>query len=142
MAYINIQSIFLSLAWGTVSAYIAKKRGENPWIWFFLGIFFGGLGLFAIFLWPQDPKKKAEQKAKKNDEVKKKAPPVFDITPSDANRLWYYLDSKRDPVGPLPFTALQERLYRGLIERNTLIWHEGLKDWISLSEILQKEINN
>ncbi|WP_175402554.1 pilin [Xanthomonas graminis] len=42
---------------------------------------------------------------------------------------WYYADAARDRHGPLSTAALLERLRDGLLDRDTLVWREGLPDW-------------
>ncbi|MET0550720.1 MAG: pilin [Xanthomonas sp.] len=43
--------------------------------------------------------------------------------------LWYYVDAARERHGPLPASALLERLHDGRLQRETLVWREGLAEW-------------
>ncbi|MBB6367373.1 type IV pilus assembly protein PilA [Xanthomonas sacchari] len=43
--------------------------------------------------------------------------------------LWYYVDAARERHGPLPASALLERLHDGRLQRETLVWREGLSEW-------------
>ncbi|SCB03337.1 pilin [Xanthomonas translucens] len=42
---------------------------------------------------------------------------------------WYYADAARQRHGPLSTATLLERLRDGLLERDSLIWREGLPEW-------------
>ncbi|WP_425510488.1 pilin [Xanthomonas hawaiiensis] len=43
--------------------------------------------------------------------------------------VWYYVDAARERHGPLPASALLERLHDGRLQRDTLVWREGLPEW-------------
>ncbi|UYC12816.1 pilin [Xanthomonas sp. CFBP 8445] len=43
--------------------------------------------------------------------------------------LWYYVDAARERHGPLPASTLLERLHDGRLQRETLVWREGLAEW-------------
>ncbi|WP_157836489.1 DUF4339 domain-containing protein, partial [Xanthomonas sp. SHU 308] len=43
--------------------------------------------------------------------------------------IWYYVDAARERHGPLPASALLERLHDGRLQRETLVWREGLPEW-------------
>jgi type IV pilus assembly protein PilA len=42
---------------------------------------------------------------------------------------WYYADAARDRHGPLSTAALLERLHDGRLQRNTLVWRDGMPEW-------------
>ncbi|WP_039006185.1 GYF domain-containing protein [Xanthomonas cerealis] len=42
---------------------------------------------------------------------------------------WYYADAARQRHGPLSTATLLERLRDGLLERDSLVWREGLPEW-------------
>ncbi|MBX7066907.1 MAG: DUF4339 domain-containing protein [Parachlamydiales bacterium] len=112
---------------GTISAYLAFKRGKNPYLWFFIGFLFGIFGIFAIFF---TSSKKAPAPAPQQ--------PVFRIDgPSD--KLWYYLDPSHAQQGPMSFDALNSAWKSGKIGLSTYVWHEELTDWKPLKETLKLE---
>lgn len=110
---------------GSVSAYLAHKRGKNPYLWFGIGFLFGIFGIFAIFLLPRFSGKKRA----------KPTPPSWSLKgPSD--KFWYYLAPGGEQKGPLSRDAIKKALDEGMIDHSTYIWHEELSDWIPLKETL------
>ncbi len=49
--------------------------------------------------------------------------------------IWYYVDAARERHGPLPASALLERLHDGRLQRETLVWREGLPEWRPLHAV-------
>src|SRR3990167_8588744 len=86
-------AIFLSSVIGLISAYIAYRRGQNPLIWFFIGLCFGLLGLFFFFFTTPPKKRKEVQK----ELLPKLVGPV--------HKFWYYAENNA-PVGPLSYQAI------------------------------------
>lgn len=112
---------------GMISAYLAYKRGKNPYLWFFIGFLFGIFGIFAIFF--ISPKKAPEPAPKQ---------PVFRID-GPADKLWFYLDSSHSQQGPMSRDALNSAWKSGKINLSTYVWHEELPDWKPLKETLKLE---
>jgi len=110
---------------GILSAYIAHRQGRNPYAWFFIGIFFGLLGVLAIFIAPKKPKKIT---------LTPQPHPVI-IGPLD--KLWYYLDPTHEKIGPMSFQALNTQWKQGKITPATYVWHEELPDWKLLQDFIQ-----
>ena len=46
----------------------------------------------------------------------------------------WYIGINNQPVGPLPESQLKEKIEKGEIDENTLVWTEGYPDWIPLKE--------
>ncbi len=114
---------------GAISAFLAVKRGKNPYLWFALGFLFGIFGIFAIFFFTS-PKKTAQTASKQ---------PVFRIDgPKD--KFWYYLDPAQNSQGPMSLDALTATWKAGKISPSTLVWHEDLPDWKPLKETLKAEM--
>ena len=113
---------------GVVSAYLAAKRGKNPYLWFVLGFSFGIFGIFAIFF--ASMSKKAQKPLPRQ--------PVYQLDgPSD--KFWYYLDPSHTQQGPMSRDALLTAWRAGKVNLSTLIWHEELTDWKPLQESLKTE---
>jgi hypothetical protein len=109
---------------GALSALIAYKRGRNPYLWFFIGFFFGMLGVFALFF---SGGKKQEKKI-----------PIFSIRgPKD--KFWYYLQGNTEQMGPVSHEAITKAWKEGKIDSSTLIWHEELDSWKPLKELIYQE---
>ena len=120
----------LSISIGLLSAYLAAKRDKNPYVWFFIGIFCGLLGVITMFFaFPKKQKKKSPTVQE----------PVFEeilIGPSD--KFWYYLDVSHVQKGPMSFSALSKAWKQGTITPQTFVWQEEFPDWKPLQECIQK----
>jgi hypothetical protein len=115
---------------GFLSAYLAFRRGRDPYVWFFIGVFFGFLGILALFFAP------SKQRRKKNLPVEM---PTFEeiiIGPSD--KFWYYLDAAHKQKGPMSFSALNKAWKQGTITTQTFVWQEEFSDWKPLQECIQR----
>ncbi len=118
-----------SLALGAIAAYIAIRKGRNPYIWFTVGFVFGLLGVMALFIVPQ-PRKKILQ-----TEALRSAPRPFIEGP--LNLYWYYLDDERQQQGPMSRDALTQAWQNGSIGSKTFVWHEELPSWKPLQELIK-----
>ena len=49
--------------------------------------------------------------------------------------VWYYRDRMSTPRGPAPITSLRQAWSNGVIDENTLVWGEGLMDWIPIKNV-------
>lgn len=117
--------IFITgLALGTLAAYLAKRRGFNPYFWFGIGLFFGAIGICVMFLLP----KKTEER----DVVP--TPPIPPI-PLKKSTLWYYLDQNHTQYGPISEDLLQELFQKNTISEETYLWCENMDNWERYKEI-------
>ncbi|WP_115050841.1 RDD family protein [Xanthomonas arboricola] len=48
---------------------------------------------------------------------------------------WYYADARRERQGPVDTDTLRARLSEGLIDASSLVWREGLPQWVTLGEV-------
>ncbi|HEU0305393.1 MAG TPA: DUF4339 domain-containing protein, partial [Lysobacter sp.] len=48
---------------------------------------------------------------------------------------WYYHDPAEGRVGPLSAEDLCHRYRERRIQRDTLVWHHGLREWQSLERV-------
>ncbi len=129
---INFSPLMLISAFlmGSVSAYVAYKRGKNPYLWFALGILFGIFGIFAIFFAP-GPRKRAKEPVAAKE-------PVF-VIDGPTDKFWYYLNPSHERQGPMSKEALTAAWKSGTIQPSTFVWHEDLTDWKPLKETLKLE---
>ena len=119
--------IVSALAIGSFSAYLAHKRGKNPYLWFLIGFLFGIFGIFAIFF--------ASGKKKKRTRAPVQPKPVPTIQgPTD--KFWYYLDPSHQQLGPMSRDALSAAWKEGKIGPATYVWHEEMPNWKPLKETL------
>ena len=81
-------TIIIYFILGTISAYFAHKYNKNPYLWFFIGVFFGVFGLLILFFLNHQKKKQKFQK--KNLQAKDKNTKVI----IQNTKFWYYLTHK------------------------------------------------
>ncbi|MCC8539064.1 RDD family protein [Xanthomonas axonopodis pv. poinsettiicola] len=48
---------------------------------------------------------------------------------------WYYADAQRQRQGPVDTDTLVARLSQGLVDRSSLVWREGLPQWVTLGDV-------
>ncbi|HSX25648.1 MAG TPA: DUF4339 domain-containing protein [Chlamydiales bacterium] len=122
---LSAAALFGGIIIGALSAYLAYRRGKNPYLWFGLGFLFGIFGLLFLFFTPK----------KKEVPVQEEAPLPTIQGPS--NKFWYYLDPAQQQQGPMSLDALTAAWREGKIELSTYVWHEDLTDWKPLQEIIK-----
>ncbi|MBI5273176.1 MAG: DUF4339 domain-containing protein [Chlamydiia bacterium] len=124
-----ISALILSAsAMGLLGAYLAHRRGRNPYAWFCIGFFFGLLGAMFIFFAP------AHKKTALQGESKSSIPSFILQGPTD--KFWYYVDKAEQQIGPMSFEALRSAWGQGKISPATYVWHEDLPDWKPLETFL------
>ncbi len=122
------QLLFVSFFWilfGSLSGYIAHKKGKDPWLWFTIGMFLGIFGVLFAILMPT-----------KVQENPQPSQPTF--SPSlflpDEPLEWYYLDSARQTQGPIAISRLQELWKNASLTENSFIWSEGMDNWQKIKD--------
>lgn len=109
---------------GGLSAYLAYRRGKNPYLWFFIGFFFGALGILFIFFSPKP--------------VPKEEPtPIIPTIQGPKDKFWYYLDTLHQQQGPMSHDALTSAWREGKLNLSTYVWNEELPDWKPLEEFVK-----
>ena len=120
--------LFFWIATGGLSAYLAKKRGKNPYLWFGIGMFLGVLGLFFLLFMPKQKKKVPEPK--KEEGV------TIDVTPSFKEKFWYYLGEGNAQEGPISFDALKRAFHEGKVSDTTYVWNEEMEEWQHFEKVV------
>lgn len=121
-------SLLVIISWflmGALCAYYGRERGRNPYIWFFVGLLFGILGLILLFIMPN---LKVTQPVK---EPPKLEPPKLNI---DA-MYWYYLDEENNQLGPMSQSAFDLARTDGKVVSQTFVWNTQMDQWKKLEEI-------
>ena len=122
MQLLNI--ILFWVFFGSLSAFLGKRRGRNPILWFFIGLFLGIFGVLLAVILPTP---------------KRKVPPPFAPAPPKNSeswlKLWYYLDPSHQKQGPFEFPAFAQLLKEAKLSDVSYIWGEGMKEWKRLSEM-------
>ena len=47
---------------------------------------------------------------------------------------WYYVSSNKEPIGPLEVEEMKDLLQRGILNKDSMVWKNGLEDWIALKD--------
>ena len=124
---------WLTLGW--LSSRMARRRGRNTAIWFFLGVVLGVIALIVLYFLPQKktlatavaaPMQKAAIPISPSEEISVKTP----------EKLWYYLDSEKAQFGPMSFYALQKAWDDDKIIASTYIWNEDMENWVRLENLI------
>lgn len=93
-------------------------------------------------------KKKASPATAAQDEAPQPMPPfkpgklthydrqVVDyVRTATAKNIWYYRDRLSTPRGPCSLPVLREAWTQGVIDANTLVWGQGLADWLPIKNV-------
>jgi len=129
----------LYIAFGALSAYFAKKKGKDPFLWFFLGMLFGVFGLLFLFF---DPKAKRAKKGAPSHQkqTRVKDPNTIDITPAFDpkynEKFWYYLDGQNKQHGPMSFDAVFRLYKEATLSQQSYVWNESLESWKPLKDFI------
>lgn len=121
-----IPVLLLSVMMGLLCAHLAGKKGKRPPVWFAMGFLFGVFGLILLYIVPTFSK------------VNKKPAytPPKPVERSEAwIRMWYYLDPTHKQVGPFEFPDFIEKVKQKRVEKETLVWSEGMKEWKKLADL-------
>jgi hypothetical protein len=132
--------VFVSLILGALCAVSAKSRGRPPFIWFFVGLLLGWIGVLILFILPvlKEEEKKEEQQESLLPIKPEVEPGIGDSTE------WFYLDHQKIVRGPCSATQLQKEWDQGSLSLESWVWNEKTVDWKkikqlkSLTEWLQK----
>ncbi|MBM3208375.1 MAG: DUF4339 domain-containing protein [Chlamydiae bacterium] len=140
----SILTVAMWLAFGTASAYYAKKQRRNPYVWFFIGLFLGIFGLLLLLMLPllQRFKNSLHGNQHKTQSTQNTTVTV-DLGSSlmraasqeQKNLMWYYLDRANEQKGPMSFNAFDKQWQEGSLTGATLIWNEHLTEWKVLEEL-------
>ena len=134
-----ILSLFFSLLFGGLCAYIAAKRQRRALLWLFLGFLGGVFTLLVVLLLPT-PKESLLDDPLSNW-INKKGGKIVNPSPSNelvkewSSREWYYVDDKRRALGPISISKLQELFEDDSISKETLVWYECLGNWKKIEAI-------
>lgn len=111
------------ILFGLICAYLANKRGRNPYAWFGIGLF---LGVFGILLLVVIPKKNQIK-----EEIVHLAPPVK----TEPEVLYYYLDENHKQKGPVNLSFLKYEFQNKRINSSTYVWTESMDDWKKIENL-------
>lgn len=127
----------LVISWlilGSINAFLAKRQGKNPYLWFLLGSI---LGIFGIFLLYYTPAVAPSQKQTNNPANPTTIDIITNVNDADKEKFWYYLDPQNKQFGPMSFDALTRAWHAGTITQKTYVWNENLEHWIRFEDCIQ-----
>jgi energy-coupling factor transporter transmembrane protein EcfT len=137
-------SFFIIAIWvlfAFICSKIAKRKGRNPVTWFYLGFFFGLLGLIIIALLPSRHfQNLSYQKATVSQSFDDPDNTPITIGPDPIyeeirKKNWYYLDTHQTQFGPMSFEAFKAAYLEGRINLSNYVWNEEMVDWKKLQEL-------
>ena len=141
------------LLMGTLTAYIAWKRGRNPTFWFIVGICFGWLGFVVVYFLPKQEEVLKQREEELSKDQKKEALRMEKIEPvkeesHSQEPSWFYLDKEHKQHGPVLAAIIENLWKKQEIVPTTFVWKEGMQDWKRVEELsdllhfLQQPQNN
>lgn len=131
----SMSLIFTFVLWvliGTMASYLANQRGRDPYIWFFIGILLGLLGVLLVFLLPPVIASKEEKTVVPNT-------PSSTIVTNESSVVsteWFCLDKTRKQQGPIAIGILRELWKKGNIDAKSYVWSEGMSGWKRIEELI------
>eukprot|EP01024_Parvocaulis_polyphysoides_P008596 TRINITY_DN12562_c0_g1_i1.p1 TRINITY_DN12562_c0_g1~~TRINITY_DN12562_c0_g1_i1.p1 ORF type:complete len:144 (-),score=19.44 TRINITY_DN12562_c0_g1_i1:299-730(-) len=57
------------------------------------------------------------------------------VLTATANNVWYYRDRMNVPRGPCTVPVLRNCWVQGVIDENTIVWGQGLADWLPAKNV-------
>lgn len=126
-------SILLSLILAWTCGNYAKRLGRNQTTWFIAGAFFGILAfLVLIVLAARKPSKKPTSAVP----AAPKAPTLAVVSPSHAEKFWYYLNDHKEQFGPMSFNGLSRAWSEGAVRELTFVWNEEMENWKHFKDVI------
>lgn len=128
-----ILSVFIWLAVGAITANFAKKRGRDPYVWFFIGMLLGIFGILALFIMPS-------LKTDAPAEEARVEPMIIEELPQEPKKLfhlkdWHCIDTEKVQRGPLSFRELKSLWNKGQLLPHSYVWTEGMTVWLPIEKI-------
>lgn len=135
-------SVWISLVAVVLCVRKAQRSGRNPWLWGTLGFLFGPLALLPLYYLSRKTQSPACSTGTLSKGVTMpstlvQAPSLLNDSRSDG---WYYVNTLREPVGPISFAELSTMFETGQLSATNLIWHPNMTEWTpaSLASDLEK----
>jgi hypothetical protein len=124
-------SLLFCLMIAIATSQCAIQRGRNPRVWFISALFFGVFALIALFLIPRAKRRAIAPPAQAMP------PTLTALTPSQADKLWYYLDEDKKQLGPMSFIALGKNFHEGKLQDHTYVWNEEMEQWMRFNDVIK-----
>jgi len=122
--------IIFYLLFGAASAYLAQKRGRDPFLWFCIGVLLGIFSPILLLILPSFETGADKEKKTAAAENPPPSPP-----PAEAEEAsWYYLMDNGQQEGPVPLSQVKQLVSSGSLHAESYLWHDGMEDWKKLKE--------
>ncbi len=135
-------SLVTSLLMGSLTGYIAQKKGRDGTIWFVAGMLLGIFAVIALYVLPNLNKRGDEEEHKTREEGIEEQSAIIDITTDEkgsaadlANKMWFYLGSKKEQYGPMAIKELKSSWTEHRVNAETYVWCEGLDNWKKIKDL-------
>ena len=131
-------SCLIWLIIGLICSKTASKKGRNPSIWFFLGMFLGIIAFIILYLLPAKKlnlKENTNLSKMQNDSYNTTSTQQAPTPASTHVELWYYLDNQNNQFGPMSFEALEKAWNCEKIHASTYVWNRKLDKWLLVEEV-------
>jgi hypothetical protein len=126
-------SIIFSLIFAWCCSNHARRLGKNPIIWLVLGALFGIFAFLAlVFIGLRKPVKKTAPAAPL-------VPTPVALSPSHAEKFWYYLNNNKEQFGPMSFQGLGKAWKEGAVSETTFVWNEEMENWQHFKDVVTVE---
>ena len=109
---------------GVIASRMAKLKGRDPVMWFWLGVLFGLIALIVLYFL------KDLKSSKESPEVH-----VVEEKKLDSAGVWYFLDQKQSPAGPFSFDDIRAMFKEGSLSTSSYLWYEEWTDWKLASDV-------
>ena len=135
----------LALLSGALAATVAIFLKKNPVSWFIGGalVVFVAPGVIIAALFVALILRLKRKKAPKTNNKAQEDVVTLNVSPEQTlssakehiQKIWYFLDEKRNTIGPISFSMLQQKWREGQVLKETLLWNESLGAWKPLREL-------
>lgn len=126
-----LQIFFLCFILGLGTASLAKVRGRNQTIWFFLGMCFGLVGMLVLYLLPSHKPLKEPAVAVAAPVAAEPSTVVIAEPPAE----WFFVDKARQQQGPVQLSHLKSKMADKTIDSLTYVWRAGMDNWKKIKDI-------
>ncbi len=125
----NLITVIIGVVCGLSCGFYAYRNKKNPYLWFFIGLMCGVLGLLFLIFFPFK---------------KKQTEPVLaqPVPYSYSGKLWHYLDPANTCLGPMSEQKLHDEFKKGIITSSTYLWNQEMDEWKTLEQLKLFNINS
>lgn len=115
---------FIACLWTYIGYRIALQQNRNPYLWAAAALLLGLLAILILYMLPKRIQTKSIQ------------PPSQPVAINDIELpgLWYYLNEKRETLGPYSPQEFRKAFKEGAFHTKSYVWNEDFNDWKKVEE--------